>query len=426
MMVLFSVLTEWKVSGPDPLRSHRIRKMRNPPTATMLATVPRRGDSVSPNTQVTMPQRESPNTGMVTSRTTTTTRPTMASLSPDRFTSRTSYTLGLGCLSTPDPLVEDALDLLRVLLHLPVYDAVLLLQRKLLLFYNRVSTNVSGERWPMDTRRIGSLEVSVVGLGCNNFGRRLDYGATSAVVDAALDAGVTFFDTADVYGGTKSEEYLGRALGRRRDDVVVATKFGSRLDKQRRGARPEYVHRAVEDSLRRLGTDRIDLYQLHIPDPDVPIGETLGALDELVRAGKVREVGCSNFSADQLREAEEATRGGAARFASVQNEYSLLHRAPEQDVLLECERAGLAFIPYFPLANGLLTGKYRRGQDAPEGSRLDSGRGERLLTDRNLTIVEELIEFSGSRGYTILELAFSWLLRRPGVASVIAGAMSPE
>jgi aryl-alcohol dehydrogenase-like predicted oxidoreductase len=278
----------------------------------------------------------------------------------------------------------------------------------------------------MDTRRIGSLEVSVVGLGCNNFGRRLDFDATSAVVDAALEAGITFFDTADTYGGTKSEEYLGRALGRRRDDVVVATKFGSKVDEQRRGARPEYVRQAVEDSLRRLGTDRIDLYQLHWPDPEVPIGETLGALDELVKAGKVREVGCSNFSAEQLREAEEATREGAARFVSVQNEYSLLHRDPEQDVLPECERAGLAFIPYFPLANGLLTGKYRRGQDAPEGSRLDSGRGERLLTDRNLAIVEQLIEFSRSRGHTILELAFSWLLRRPDVASVIAGATSPE
>src|SRR5829696_6191561 len=265
----------------------------------------------------------------------------------------------------------------------------------------------------METRQIGSLEVSTVGLGCNNFGRRLDSDATSAVVDAALDAGITFFDTADVYGGTKSEEYLARALGRRRDDVVVATKFGSRVDEQRRGARPEYVHRAVEESLRRLGTDRIDLYQLHTPDPDVPIGETLGALDELVRAA-------------QLREAEEATREGAARFTSVQNEYSLLHRIPEQDVLPECERAGLAFIPYFPLANGLLTGKYRRGQDAPEGSRLDSGRGQRLLTDRNLAIVEQLIKFSGSRGHTILELAFSWLLRRLGVASVIAGATSPE
>jgi aryl-alcohol dehydrogenase-like predicted oxidoreductase len=278
----------------------------------------------------------------------------------------------------------------------------------------------------MDTRRIGSLEVSVVGLGCNNFGRRLDYETTSAVVDAALDVGITFFDTADVYGGTKSEEYLGRALGRRRDDVVVATKFGSRLDEQRRGARPEYVHRAVEDSLRRLGTDRIDLYQLHTPDPDVPIGETLGALDELVRTGKVREVGCSNFSVARMREAEEATRQGAARFASVQNEYSLLHREPEGDVLPECERLGLAFIPYFPLANGLLTGKYRRGKDAPAGSRLASARGERLLTDRNLDAVERLIGFSESRGRTILVLAFSWLLTRPAVASVIAGATSSE
>src|SRR3954452_25262362 len=203
----------------------------------------------------------------------------------------------------------------------------------------------------MDTRRIGSLEVSVVGLGCNNFGRRLDAQATSAVVDAALDAGITFFDTADTYGDTKSEEYLGRALGRRREDVVVATKFGSRIDEQRRGARPEYVHRAVDDSLRRLGTDRIDLYQLHWPDPEVPIGETLGTLDELVRAGKVREIGCSNFSADQLREARgwSDSRPGAARFVSVQNEYSLLHREPEEEVLPECAREGLAFLPYFPL-----------------------------------------------------------------------------
>jgi len=278
----------------------------------------------------------------------------------------------------------------------------------------------------MDTRRIGSLEVSVVGLGCNNFGRRLDSDSTSAVVDAALDVGITFFDTADVYGGTKSEEYLAHALGRRREDVVIATKFGSAVDEQRRGARPEYVRRAVDDSLLRLGTDRIDLYQLHTPDPQVPIEETLGALDELVNAGKVREIGCSNFSADQLREAEEATREGAARFASVQNEYSLLHREPEGDVLPECERLGIAFIPYFPLDNGLLTGKYRQGKDAPAGSRLDSGRGERLLTDRNLDVVERLIGFSESRGRTILELAFSWLLTRPAVASVIAGATSSE
>jgi aryl-alcohol dehydrogenase-like predicted oxidoreductase len=278
----------------------------------------------------------------------------------------------------------------------------------------------------MDTRLIGSLEVSVVGLGCNNFGRRLDFDATSAVVDAALEAGITFFDTADTYGDTKSEEYLGRALGRRRDDVVVATKFGSKVDEQRRGARPEYVRQAVEDSLRRLGTDRIDLYQLHWPDPEVPIGETLGALDELVKAGKVREVGCSNFSAEQLREAEEATREGAARFVSVQNEYSLLHREPEAEVIHECERLGMAFVPYFPLANGLLTGKYRRGQAAPAGSRLDSSRGEKMLTEENLAVVERLIEFSASRGHTILELAFSWLLRLPTVASVIAGATSAE
>src|SRR5215213_7212520 len=294
------------------------------------------------------------------------------------------------------------------------------------LLIKRASTNDSSEGSPMDMRRVGSLEVSVVGMGCNNFGRRLDVQATSAVVDAALEAGITFFDTADTYGGTKSEEYLGRALGRRRDDVVVATKFGSRIDEQRRGASPEYVRQAVEDSLRRLGTDRIDLYQLHWPDPEVPIGETLGALDELVKAGKVREVGCSNFSAEQLREAEEATREGAARFVSVQNEYSLLHREPEREVLPECERLGVAFVPYFPLANGLLTGKYRRGEDAPSGSRLDSGRGERLLTERNLDIVERLIEFSQRQGHTILELAFSWLLARPAVASVIAGATSPE
>jgi len=278
----------------------------------------------------------------------------------------------------------------------------------------------------MDTRRIGSLEVSVVGLGCNNFGRRLDSGATSAVVDAALDEDINFFDTADIYGGTKSEEFLGRALGRRRDEVVLATKFGAQLDEQRKGASPEYVGQAVEDSLRRLRTDRIDLYQLHRPDPEVPIEDTLGALDELVRAGKVREIGCSNFSAEQLRAAEGAARDGAARFVSVQNEYSVLHREPERDVLSECERLGIAFIPYFPLVSGLLTGKYRQGQPAPEGSRLQSGRGDSLLTDQNFAIVEELIEFSESRGHTILELAFSWLLTRPAVVSVIAGATSSE
>ena len=184
---------------------------------------------------------------------------------------------------------------------------------------------------------------------------------------------------------------------------------------------------ATEDSLRRLRTDCIDLYQLHRPDPHVPIEDTLGALDELVRAGKVREIGCSNFSAERLRAAEEAARReGGARFVSVENEYSVLHREPERDVLPECERLEVAFIPYFPLASGLLTGKYRKGQPAPEGSRLQSRRGDSLLMDRNLAVVEKLIEFSESRGHTILELAFSWLLERRAVRSVIAGATSSE
>ncbi len=277
----------------------------------------------------------------------------------------------------------------------------------------------------MRKRKIGSLEVSVVGVGCNNFGTRIDAAATAEVVGAALDAGIRFFDTADVYGRGLSEEYLGRALGPRRGEVVIATKFGGAMDEQRRGARPEYVRRAAEDSLRRLGTDYIDLYQIHRPDPEVPIADTLGALEELVRAGKVREIGCSNFSAEQLREAEAAAPGGA-RFASVQNEYSLLHREPEAEVLPECERLGLAFLPYFPLASGLLTGKYRRDRAAPQGTRITEGgwRAD-VLTDANLERVEGLIGWADSRGSTVLELAFSWLLARPAVASVIAGATSP-
>jgi aryl-alcohol dehydrogenase-like predicted oxidoreductase len=279
----------------------------------------------------------------------------------------------------------------------------------------------------MMTRRIGSLEVSVVGLGCNNFGGRLDAEATAAVVHAAIDAGINFFDTADIYGRTKSEEFLGRALGNRRDRVVLATKFGGKIDEQRQGAKPAYVRQAAEDSLRRLATDRIDLYQLHMPDSETPVEETLGALNELVRAGKVREIGCSNFSVEQLREAEAAVPPGGARFVSVQNEYSLLHRDPERNgVLAECERAGLAFLPYFPLASGLLTGKYRQGRPAPEGSRLSGGGSGRFLNEQNLAIVEELIRFAESRGHTILELAFAWLLARPAVASVIAGATKPE
>src|SRR5262245_25323996 len=217
----------------------------------------------------------------------------------------------------------------------------------------------------MQLRPLGSLRVSVVGLGCNNFGMRIDDAATAGVVSAALDAGINFFDTADIYGATKSEEFLGRALKGRRHRAIVATKFGMAVDEQRKGARPEYVRQACDDSLRRLGTDRIDLYQLHQPDPNVPIADTLGAMDSLVKAGKVREIGCSNFSAEQIDDAERATKPGAARFVSVQNEYSLLHRDPEKSVLPACDRLNLAFLPYFPLASGLLTGKFEPGRPAP-------------------------------------------------------------
>lgn len=277
----------------------------------------------------------------------------------------------------------------------------------------------------MEKRRIGSLEVSLVGLGCNNFGARLDAEATARVAHAALDAGINFFDTADIYGKTKSEEYLGRALADRRDEVVLATKFGMEVDEHRKGARPEYIRQAIEDSLRRLATDRIDLYQLHRPDPEVPIADTLGALNELVQAGKVREIGCSNFSVAQLQEAEAAAVG--ARFVSVQNEYSMVKREPERDgVLAECERLGLAFLPFFPLASGLLTGKYRLGQPVPERGRLAEERYAGNRSEQNLRLVEALIDFAEARDYTVLELAFSWLVARPVVASVIAGATSVE
>ena len=268
----------------------------------------------------------------------------------------------------------------------------------------------------------------MVGLGCNNFGRRLDAGATAQVVDAALDAGIDFFDTADVYGDGHSEEFLGRALGARRGKVVVATKFGMRVDADRGGAHPTYIRRAVEDSLRRLGTDYIDLYQLHQPDPTVPIADTLGALDQLVREGLVREIGCSNLDAAQLAQAAgAAAASGGAGFASVQNHYSLLHREPEAEVLAECARLGLAFIPYFPLASGLLTGKYRAGQAVPGGTRLaNSPRRAEQLSPERLARAEALLELAAASGHSLLELAFTWLLARPEVASVIAGATRPE
>jgi aryl-alcohol dehydrogenase-like predicted oxidoreductase len=275
----------------------------------------------------------------------------------------------------------------------------------------------------MRTRRIGTLEVSSIGLGCNNFGGRIDYDRSAEVVAAALDSGITFFDTADIYGATKSEEYLGRALGRRRDDVVVATKFGMKIDDDRQGAKPDYVHRALEDSLRRLGTDRIDLYILHAPDASTPIADTLGALDACVTAGKVREIGCSNFSAPQLREAATATVGGAARFVCVQNEYSLLQREPEREVLPECRRQSIAFVPYFPLASGLLTGKYKKGAPPPPGGRLSGMPAEHFAAlDDRLLVVERLAALAEERGHTVLELAISWLTSHAEVASVIAGA----
>ena len=281
----------------------------------------------------------------------------------------------------------------------------------------------------MEIRKVGSLPVTVVGIGCNNFGGRIDEKRSHEVVHAALDAGINFFDTADMYAIGKSEELLGQALGARRPDVIIATKFGQVMEGQGRGARPEYIRQAFQASLRRLKTDYIDLYQLHLPDPDVPIAETLGALDELVKAGQVREIGCSNFSAEQLRQAEAASaaRPGSARFVSVQNEYSLLHREPEDEVLAECKRQGLAFLPFFPLKSGLLTGKYRKGKPIPEGTRVAKfERYRQLLTDENLDKVEALIDFAESRGHTLLELAFSWLLAHGVVASVIAGATSAQ
>ncbi len=286
----------------------------------------------------------------------------------------------------------------------------------------------------MEQRRVGSLSVSLVGLGCNNFGGRIpDERRSAEVVHAALDAGITLFDTADVYGGSgRSEEHLGKALAGRRDEVVVATKFGNPMDDsgERQGASARWIVRAAEDSLRRLGTDRIDLYQQHVPDPTVSIDETLRALDDLVREGKVREVGHSNFSAAQMDEAATvAAERGCTPFASAQNELSLLRRRALDEVLPACERHGLGMLPYFPLASGVLTGKYRRGEAPPAGTRLAGMPEERrakALADRQLDLVERLESFAAERDRTVLELAFAWLTGLPAMASVIAGATSPE
>ncbi len=271
----------------------------------------------------------------------------------------------------------------------------------------------------------------MAGLGCNNFGMRIDEDASRTVVAAALDVGINSFDTADLYGGGRSEEFLGRALGPARERVVVATKFGMRPPPDDlSGGHPRWVSQAVEESLRRLGTDYVDLYWLHQPDPKTPIGDTLAALHDLVGAGTVREIGCSNFSAAQLDEAAAAARSlGVRPFAAVQNEFSLLHREPEEAVLPACERHGLAFVPYFPLASGLLTGKYARGAEPPAGTRLarwPADRVSRILSDERFDAVERLEAFAVEHGHTLHELALSWLAANPLVATVIAGATSPE
>ncbi|WP_293678324.1 aldo/keto reductase [uncultured Phenylobacterium sp.] len=283
----------------------------------------------------------------------------------------------------------------------------------------------------MKVRRLGNsgLKVSVVGLGCNNFGMRIDAAQTQGVVDAAIDAGITLFDTADIYGGTQSEAFLGAALGKRRHEIVLATKFGMPIggDPKKRGGSRKWIMQAVEDSLTRLKTDYIDLYQHHQPDPDTPVDETLRALDDLVTQGKVRYLGNSNYTGWQIADADW-TAAGQSRFVSAQNLYSLLERGVEAEVLPACEHFGLGFLPFFPLASGLLTGKYRRGAPPPNDSRLAAwgARGAQALSDASFDKVEPLEAWAKERGHTLLELAFAWLLGHEAVSSVIAGATTPE
>jgi aryl-alcohol dehydrogenase-like predicted oxidoreductase len=286
----------------------------------------------------------------------------------------------------------------------------------------------------MQIRKLGSLgpDVSLVGLGTNNFGGRIDSAAARRVLDKAFDLGVTLIDTADVYGNKGgSEEILGRLLGARRQHVVLATKFGLPMDEagKLRGASPRYVTAAVEASLRRLKTDWIDVYQMHYPDPATPIEETLRALDDLREAGKIRFIGCSNFSAAQLEEAQSvAGRQHLVSFISCQDEYSLLERELEKDRLPAMQKYGLGLLPYFPLASGLLTGKYRKDAPLPPGSRLakSAHHADDLLTARNWRTVEVLSAFAAARGHSLLELAMSWLASRPYVPSIIAGATRSE
>ena len=286
----------------------------------------------------------------------------------------------------------------------------------------------------MTKRNLGSsgLQVSSIGLGCNNFGARIDLDASRRVVDKAIDLGITLFDTADLYGNFGgSETILGGVLGDRRKDIVLATKFGGKMNEAgtKKGASRRYIMSAVEGSLSRLKTDWIDLYQLHFPDPTTPMEETLRALDDLVRQGKVRYIGCSNLAAWQVVEAQWISRHfNLNGYICCQDEYSLLMRGVEKELLPVMQKYGLGLLPYFPLASGMLTGKYQRGVAAPEGTRFAGWKGlaDRYLNDANFALVERLERFSQERGHTILELAFSWLLSRPQVASVIAGATKPE
>lgn len=289
----------------------------------------------------------------------------------------------------------------------------------------------------MQYRRLGhsGLEVSLAGLGTNNFGMRLDYDGSKRVVDAALDAGINFFDTADIYGGGRSEEYLGRALGSRREDVLIATKFAMPIGEGpfTRGGSRHYIAKAVERSLKRLGTDYIDLYQMHQPDPQTPIAETLDALSDLVHHGVVRYIGHSNFSGWQIADADWTARSqGYARFVSAQNEWSLLERKLESEIMPACRQFGLGQLPFFPLASGFLTGKYQRGAALPEGTRLAAwsqampARIDALTSDANWDKLESLTGFAAQRGRSILDLALGWLASDDAVSSVIAGATRPQ
>ncbi|MBK9613399.1 aldo/keto reductase [Candidatus Amarobacter glycogenicus] len=286
----------------------------------------------------------------------------------------------------------------------------------------------------MEYKNLGrsGLQVSVVGLGCNNFGMRCDYDQSEKVVHAAIDAGITLFDTADVYGGQgKSEEFLGRILKGKRDSVVVATKWGMKMGEgpHKSGGSRKYIMAAVEDSLRRLQTDYIDLYQLHRPDPQTPMEETLRALDDLVSSGKVRYIGHSNFAGWQAAEAHfVAEKGHYSPFISAQNEYSLLERRIEAELVPACNQYGVSVLPFFPLASGFLTGKYRQGQDLPAGTRLANAgpMAARVLTDKNYEMLGKLEAFAEARGKTMLDLAIGWLASLSHVGSVIAGATKPE